>query len=118
MKIKYIGNDPAHRLKVDNSYEVVSVDFIRNTENADFITKYRIVNEHGTPALYDSAFFEMEDSNIDSDFVYKPYREGSFGLIPEVMSYENFWDDFFNLNEEAITILKKRFDTYKDVLFA
>ncbi len=98
-------------IKHNQKYVVISIDFVV-TE-----IKFRILNENGIPSLYDSKLFKIIDNRICTDYVYKEYSEESFELVPEKMSYSNFWDDFFNLENDAITIFKKRFPKYKDKLF-
>jgi hypothetical protein len=119
MLIKYIEKDlKANNLLSMGTYTVISMDFILNTVGpCNFDIKYRIVNKNGIAALYDQSFFEVVVAIYDDDFVFRPYVQGSFELVPKEMSYDGYWEDFFNGDQTAVGIFKNRFSEYSDLIF-
>lgn len=93
MILKYIPqtkNSPDLDEKV--LYKVISINFVLNAEIAsNYNVRYRVVNKKGLAALYDQHLFSVLNPDYDTDFIFKPSIEGSFELIPEIMSYPNFW---------------------------
>lgn len=117
MIVKFIAKDKrSTALSLECSYKVLSVEYVLKS-NVCFEIKYRILNNEGIPALYDLNIFEIIDSSIDSDFIYKSYSNGNYKLIPKLISYFSFWEDFFNGDEEAEEKFLKRFPEYVGKIF-
>jgi hypothetical protein len=65
--------------------------------------KYRIESEQsGTPALFDSAIFEVVDGSRPSNWV--AYGEN---LLPERWAARGFWEAFFDGEPEALRIYRE-----------
>lgn len=116
MIVELKKSEKVYGIKSNKRYAVISMEFLA-TKNVNDFFKLRIVNENGIPGLYDKKLFKIVDNMIDVDYVIKEHNDESFELVPEKMSYKNFWIDFFNLESSAIDVFKKRFPEYKDILF-
>ncbi|WP_129367288.1 hypothetical protein [Lutibacter sp. HS1-25] len=109
-------NQKGKNLIHSKHYTVISMEFISHI-NKPLSIFMRIVSEDGIPALYNKNIFKIINSKIGNDYVYKENSEESFELVPEIMSYKGFWDNFFDVEEKAINIFKERFPEYKNKLF-
>lgn len=116
MIVKLKPNKKANDLILNKNYSVISIEFL-SSKNKITSMYFRILCEKGIPAMYDKNLFIIIDDSIGADYVFKENNIESFDLVPRIMSYKGFWDDFFNLDNDAINIFKKRFPEYKDKLF-
>lgn len=119
MKVKYSKNSTTNfkTLIEEKIYDVITVNFsprqINNEENF-YTLSYRIIDEQGTPGIFDGKFFEVTDNTIPKDFIYKLNDKGLINLMPESISYDSFWEDFFNDDINAIELFKERFPDYQE----
>jgi hypothetical protein len=116
MTVKLKTDSKTTDLLKSKNYLVINLEFLHSKKILPIIY-IRVVTEKGIPALFDKNLFNIVDNEIGRDYVFSEHNENSIELIPKNMSYKNFWNDFFNLDDKAINIFKERFPIYKDKLF-
>ena len=59
-------------------------------------------NDAGTPALFDAAMFLAADSSVPSGWIVSLFEGGELRIGPREWMREGFWEDFFDLDPEAV----------------
>jgi hypothetical protein len=119
MRVEFVkkGNDTKD-LSIGKIYEVISISIIPDSEDSELsFVKYRVLGEDGLIGLYSKKYFKILDFEPEPDWVFKINKNGLIEILPELISYQSFWNDFFDDEPNAIMIFKKRFSHLKDYLF-
>lgn len=91
-----------HSLSVGFEYTVLGVE----------CGSFRIVNDCGTPTLFDPFHFEVIDCSRP-DFWITEYDEGDEYSYPAEWKRQGFFEDYFNGNKEVVaifdTVLKEKY---------
>lgn len=106
-------------LKKDKVYIIVSIDYIMISPSENtFKINYRILDENNTLGLYSEKYFQLVDGVIEKDYiVVKRKISGNFEMVPASLSYDTFWEDFYDYEENAMRKFRKRFPALYDILF-
>ena len=78
--------------------------------------RFNIIDDTGRIAFYEPEFFDISDNKIGPDCVLKNKTDGYYMILPEIISYDGFFEDYHNDDPIAIEKLKKRFPEFADKL--
>jgi len=116
MKIRKKSNtklqeqDNANFISNNKIYDVISIEY----------DCYRIFNNLGEPALYPADIFDIVDNSIKSDWIMIKEKKEIIYFGPKEFSKGYFFEDFFNGNKIANSILieyitKNHINLYCDI---
>jgi hypothetical protein len=65
-------------------------------------TRFRLVGEEATPALFEPEMFQVVSAKIPPAWVVTSPKPGYLSLAPEAWSGAGFWERFFDGEPEAV----------------
>jgi len=93
--------DRSHWAKVGAVYHVLSISI------EPLQTRFRLVGEEPTPALFEPEMFEVVSAGIPSVWVVSSSRPGCLALAPEAWSKPGFWESFFDGEPAAVACFEE-----------
>ncbi len=82
--------------KVGSVYQVLGI----GVEPAQ--TRFRLVGEEATPALFEPEMFEVVSAKIPPTWVVTSPKPGYLSLEPEAWNGAGFWERFFDGEQKAV----------------
>jgi hypothetical protein len=99
LKSQYVGTS---WFTEDKVYPVIEVYIDLNNS----VTKLRIFSDEKTPILKEFKFFDVVDSHLNPDWVFKQ-SESFIELSFKEILKEGFWDDYFDGKPDAVKTFNK-----------
>ena len=84
----------SNSLNFGTEYTVIAI-LIK--QNASPEIWYHLLNEDGYLVMLESINAEIVKSDLDSDLVFKNLGDNCYNILPQSISYDGFFEDFFNL---------------------
>lgn len=92
-------------LSIKKIYQVVAV--IVNLHGREIL--YNIQDDFGRLSFYSHNYFDIVDNKIEEDWVINKFTEDEYILLPLVMSFPSFYEDYHNDDPKAIEIFRRRY---------
>ncbi len=91
-------------LSIGKEYVVLAIEIYPGKD-----ILYRLVgnNENKRPALYDASQFEVVSDKIPSNWTIHQLKCGLLDLSPKAWLTEGFWENFYDLEPEALETYKR-----------
>lgn len=109
-----ITNGKTYDIKINKIYNVLSLEINCNdhkqVNSFDDSLVYKIMDSYGILMPYPSQLFEIVDSIIPSNWIFKKLNESVFELIPTEWDYDGFWEEYYNGDEVAKRIVNSQRD--------
>jgi hypothetical protein len=108
MKLCCVKTKENGALTLKKQYRVVAISF--NLHNKTL--RYNILDDFTRLAFYEEDYFEVVDNGVDQDWVLKKKSKDFYILLPQLLAYDTFYEDYHNDDEEAIKKFKTRYPSY------
>lgn len=99
------SNNRVNSITLNKEYEVVAVTI--NIEKN--LMMYNLIDDLDRLAFYETTLFKISDGKIDDDWIFKQMNTNHFQMLPQVLSYESFYEDFHNDDDTAMQKFMKRY---------
>ena len=110
VKCKNIYNEQEKEFKYKSPYLTINKEYIVFEILISFEKRilYRIACDNdGAPALFNAAQFDITSNSIPSTWKIYSLPNGGLILRLEPWAKENFWDEVFDQNRQALEIYKQ-----------
>lgn len=122
MKVKFVGKNKqeqekyAKRLTIGKEYVVLGIEFYDKSlpqycNIIDEYIYYRIEDNDKVVVSFPSSLFEMISDKLSSIWVGCRVSDGVFTILPKEWKREEFWNDFYNHEQNAIRDYNKAYQT-------
>jgi len=103
------NNIRALGLTEDKTYLIVAVfiDFYHQK------LEFNIIDDDGILAIYNQHHFEIVNNKVEEDWILVKGNNNYFKILPQVIAYESFYEDFHNDEPSALEAFDKRFPDLK-----
>lgn len=114
MKVKYIrndGNEPS--LTFNNTYFIVGVEFSSKSQEPSKYIQFRVLDDELQVTLCEAKDFEIIKGEIDSNWEFVNRKENDYTIIPKLISYNSFWENYYDDDKLAVKALN---DVYIELI--
>ena len=114
MKVKYIkSNDTEPNLTINKNYIVFAIEFSNDLSVSGEYINFRLQNDDNSIIPYPANLFEIVSHKLGSTWIFNQKNKNNYWILPEQISYNSFWEDFYN--DEILA--RKYFNHVKEVLY-
>lgn len=103
------GANHIQGLTIGKAYQVIAM--MVNLLGKDIL--FNIQNDFGGLSFYSHNHFEIIDSKIDLDWVIRKVTTDEYILLPDVISYKTFYEDYHDDDKNAKEIFNKRYPSIR-----